>query len=149
MHLIKILYKRYFEFFDKLVDCEQYKGILYSTFLQTNFGICTMETIQRRTTYTLFSNGRIDEAWDLLLQESKRDIPPEATLHLFIRTCRKNNEYDKIWKIIGEFQRRWKVWPHSKGTAMLFKFACEKEQFSDATLIWEFAQLQRDLVAIG
>jgi len=27
---------------------------------------------------------------------------------------------------------------------MLFKFACEREEFSDAILIWEFSQLQRN-----
>jgi hypothetical protein len=93
--------------------------------------------------HALCSNDRIDEAWNLLLQESQKSVPLATTLHLFIRTCRKIKKYNEIWKIVGEFQRRWKVWPHSKGIAMLFKFACEEEQFSDATLIWEFAQLQR------
>src|SRR5208282_1598084 len=82
-------------------DCERIKEYYTQNFSQISFVPWKPFNV---VLHTLCSNGRIDEAWDLLLRESKKEIPPEATLHLFIRTCRKNNEYDKVWKIIGEFQ---------------------------------------------
>jgi hypothetical protein len=91
---------------------------------------------------SLCSTGKWDEAWEFLLQQATKRPPPEATLHLLIRIHRIHNEYHQIWKIIGEFRRRWNVNPNSKGIAMLFKFAFERQEFSDILLIWEYALSQ-------
>lgn len=88
--------------------------------------------------------GRMDEAWEFLLDAGKKARPPEATLHLFIRMCRKRDDYERAWKIIGEFRERWHVWPTGRGIAILFNFAMDKEEFSDAILLWEFARSRQN-----
>lgn len=88
--------------------------------------------------------GRMDEAWEFLLDAGKKAKPPEATLHLFIRMCRKTDQYERVWRIVGEFRERWHTWPTSRGIAILFNFAVAKEEFSDAILLWEFARSRRN-----
>jgi pentatricopeptide repeat protein len=93
---------------------------------------------------SLCENNRMDEAWDLLVEAGKKHKPPEATLHLFIRMCRRLNDYERVWKVIGEFRERWRVWPTQRGITILFHFAYDREEFSDVILIWEFARLQQN-----
>lgn len=88
--------------------------------------------------------GKVQEAWDLLVLLAGNTPPPEGTLHLFIRMCKWNNEYDRVWEIIGDFRRKWRLWPHSRGVAALFEFAFEREEFSDLILIWWFAKLRNE-----
>lgn len=92
----------------------------------------------------LCEDGKMDEALELVVEISKKHIPVEATLHLFIRMCKLNNDYEGVWKLIHHFRRQWKVSPRAKGIAALFDFACERQEFSDAKLIWEWAKSQTE-----
>jgi pentatricopeptide repeat protein len=92
--------------------------------------------------HALCQDGKMDEAWELLVQVSEKQHPTESTLHLFIRQCKLKNEYDRVWTIIGEFRRRWQVWPSARGIAAFFDFAYQREEFSDAILVWKYARSQ-------
>jgi len=93
--------------------------------------------------HALCDDKKIDEAWDLLIDTAKKESPPEATLHMFITRCRKNDDYERVWTIIGESRRRWSIEPTSRGVASLFEFAFQREEFSDAILIWQYAEINK------
>ena len=129
------------------VSFQTLKGLVSSTELKEHY----LKRFQREkfviwkglhvVLQALCEDGKIDEVWDLFLQAAEAEKPPEASLHLFIRMCKRMDDYERAWKIIGEFRHRWRTEPHSQGVAEMFKFACEKEEFSDALLIWGYARL--------
>ena len=108
---------------------------------------CEQASVQEAWEYLLEMLRNVNELRNLegqtmkegQLLEERVEIPPEATLHLFIQMCLKRGEYDRAWRMMGEFRERWNIWPHSRGIATLFEYAYQKEEFSDMILLWEFA----------
>ena len=120
----------------KSMDCDRMKDYYFERFGELPYVLWKPFNVVLET---FCENSRMDEAWGFLVEAGQKQNPPEATLHLFIRTCRMNNDYERAWKVIGDFRQKWNVWPQSSGIAVLFDFAYEREQFSDAILLWQFA----------
>jgi hypothetical protein len=87
----------------------------------------------------LGENGKFEEAIELLLQEGERERPKQGCLLCFILLCRKYSMYERIWEIIGEFNKRWNFWPNQACTIQLFNFAFEENHISDLLIISEYA----------
>ena len=84
----------------------------------------------------------IDEAWNLLIEVSRKGFPVEATLSLFLQLCQYHNDYERAWKMIGDFKCRWGTRPVQRGISRMFQWACKLEEFSDAILLWKWAKLR-------
>jgi hypothetical protein len=122
-----------------VVDSAKLKEYYLQQFQRANFVLWKPLNV---VLHALCEDGKFYEAWELFLQASQKERPHAATLHLFIRMCRDLNDYDRAWNVIGEFSRRWHINPHDGGVTALFDFACQREEFSDALLIWGYAKQQ-------